>query len=203
VVVIDDHAMVRDGLVAALSAETDITVLGFASNLGDGVEVVNRLRPDIAVTDLELGDGRGSELMARLSPDSTTKVVIITGHDDRVGLEAAVDAGCAGFVGKGSGLDHLVRAVRSVAAGASVFPADLLSLVLRRDPSTVAALSEREIEVLQHLAEAKNAEQIAGALFLSLHTVRNHIRSILTKLNASSQLEAVVQGVRTGIITIR
>lgn len=203
VAVVDDHAMVRDGLVAALRADPLIDVVGAAGSLAAAVELVGALNPDVAVVDLDLGDGTAAQLPALLPTGSTTRIVIITGMDDRAGLDAAVSAGCAGFVGKGRGLDHLIDAVRAVAAGASVFPADLLSKVLRGDRPIPTPLTDREQEVLELLARAHTAEQIAERLHLSLHTVRNHIRSILTKMNASTQLEAVVNAARAGIVTIR
>ncbi len=202
-VVVDDHAMVREGLVTALETDGLIEVVGSAGSLAEALPLLVRLRPDVAVVDLNLVDGSGTELVRGLPPDQPTRIVIITGKDDRRGLDAAVSSGCAGFVSKGKGLEHLVNAVRAVATGASVFPADLLSQLLSPDPQQQSPLSERERQVLELLARAETAETIAERLYLSVHTVRNHIRAILAKLGATSQLEAVVQGVRAGYVRIQ
>jgi DNA-binding NarL/FixJ family response regulator len=202
VAVVDDHAMVRDGLVAALCAEAGIEVVGSAGSLAEAVVLIAATDPQVAIVDLNLADGPGSDLPSLLPAPNATRVVIITGTDDRTGLDAAVAGGCSGFVGKGRGLDHLIHAVRAVAAGASVFPADLLARVLRSVAPIHNPLTDREQEVLGLLARAQTVEQISQSLFLSVHTVRNHIRAILAKLGASSQLEAVVNAARAGIVEI-
>ena len=100
-------------------------------------------------------------------------------------------------------MDELLLAVRSVAGGAAVFPAGLLATVTQAAGApTEPVLTARETEVLGLLAEAKNADEIADRLFLSVHTVRNHIRAILTKLGARSQLEALVFGIRMGLVSV-
>ncbi len=96
----------------------------------------------------------------------------------------------------------LVRAIHTVAAGGSVFPTTLLEEVLNRDKSGATPLTEKEMEVLQLLATGRPAAEIAEQLFVSIHTARNHIRSILSKLEARSQLEAVVLAVRSGLVRI-
>lgn len=196
--------MVLDGMTAALGNHALLTVAATASSLKEGLRGLADHQVDVVVTDLELGDGLGTELVAAAAKlDPPPAVLLITGTDDRRGVSEALAAGCAGFVSKGQGFDRLVDAVHSVANGAAVFPAELLgeSLGVRAD-SRSNALSEREREVLQLLAVARTAKDIADELYLSEHTVRNHIRQVLAKLEARSQLEAVVIGARLGIVAI-
>lgn len=206
VVVVEDHAMVLAGLVEAISGEPSIDVVGAARSLAQAHEILAATPADVIVTDMQLGDGNGTALVEaaeQLCPGAA--VLLISGYNDRRAVEAALESGCAGFVSKGRGVDELVHAIVTVAGGASVFPARLLAELVNRDgsrPFLSSTLSERELEVLTLLARARSAEQIADELGVSLHTVRNHIRAVLTKLDARSQLEAVVVGVRAGLVTI-
>ena len=132
-------------------------------------------------------------------------VLMISGFRDEATVTAAIEAGCSGFISKGLEVADLVTAIHTVANGTAVFPASLLSQISRRrrEQPKGETLTEREHEVLRLLAEAMSVDDIAADLGLSVHTVRNHVRSILTKLQARSQLEAVVEGVRTGLVRVR
>lgn len=204
VVLVDDHEMVLHALTTSLALHERVEVVATATSYATAMDTLESTPCDVVVTDLELGDNLGTELVApagRLDPP--VPVLLITGTDDRRGIELALDAGCAGFVSKGRGFESLVDAVLAAASGAAVFPAELLSAALGESSSrSPHDLSARELEVLQHLASAHNVSQIADALHLSPHTVRNHVKQVLAKLGARSQLEAVVIGARTGLIEI-
>ncbi len=202
VVIVEDHEMVRDGFEMVMAAADDIEVVGTADSLEAGRKLIADLQPDVVVCDFMLPDGSGAEIAESVSSEHT-KVLIVTGADDRRAVEAAVASGCAGFVSKGRSAQDLLGAVRSVAGGAAVFPANLLAAVTQPGSEPRSSdLTKRELEILQLLARARNAEEIATDLFLSVHTVRNHIRAVLTKLEARSQLEALVTGIRQGLVTI-
>lgn len=204
VLIVDDHAMVRDGLVAVLAAEDDLDVVGAAGDVVTASALLRRLRPDVVVTDYQLPDGTGlelAELAAREGLPGST--LVISGIDRPALIDEAVRAGCAGFLGKGRDTADLAAAVRAVADGSAVFPAAALRRVVRTaDRVLVDPLTERELEVLQLLARPMTVAEIAGELYVSIHTVRNHVRSVLTKLGAGSQLEAVVTAVRLGLVDI-
>jgi DNA-binding NarL/FixJ family response regulator len=204
VVLVDDHAMVLDAMAAALRRRNGIEVVAKASSQREAVDVITRTAADVVVTDFDLGDGHGTDLVrAASSLDPPVPVLLITGTDDRRGVEAALAAGCAGFVSKSEGMDQLVTAVLAVARGAAVFPAALLASTL--DPAQTpvdAGLTLRELEILRLLAAARSAPEIADELHLSLHTIRNHVKQILAKLGVHSQLQAVVLGVRRGYVVI-
>jgi DNA-binding NarL/FixJ family response regulator len=206
VLLVEDHDMVREALGSALDARATIEVVGSAAGVADArVLLAEGGTPiDVVVADLQLGDGQGTDLVemaARRSPPAS--LLLITGTDDRRGLDLALRSGCAGFVSKAQGIDRLVDAVIAIAAGTAVFPAGLLAGVTRDgDASVGATLTAREREVLQMLAEACSIDDIAAQLVLSPHTARNHVKAILSKLHARSQLEAVVIGARHGLVEI-
>lgn len=199
--------MVARGLEAALGLHPDLDVVGWAANAQDGITRFRQLGPDVVVMDYRLPDIDGTQATRRireLDPDAT--VLLLTGNDDPGIVADALDAGCSGFVTKESRVDDLASAIRSVARGAAVFPAGLLARALAASdasPRVGGDLTGREREVLTLLAAGRSTEEIGGELFLSLHTVRNHVRNILTKLHARTKLEAVVTAARAGIVDLR
>jgi two-component system, NarL family, response regulator DevR len=204
VLIVDDHAMVRDGLVAVLDAEDDLAVVGSAGDVAAAGTLLVELRPDVLVTDYQLPDGTGLDLAAQSSAAGlATMVLVISGIDDPSLIEEAVRAGCAGFLSKGRDTADLAAAVRSVADGTAVFPAAALRRVVRSPGRTlIEPLTDRELEVLQLLARPMSVAQIAEELYVSIHTARNHVRAVLAKLDAGSQLQAVVNAVRLGLVEI-
>ncbi len=204
VVLVEDHAMVLDAMRDALAHRDEIEVAGWARSYREATELLTMRNADVLVTDLHLGDGRGTDLVDfASSAKPPIPVLLITGTDDRKGIEAALASGCAGFVSKTQGFAQLVDAVLAVAHGAAVFPASLLSQTLGSEREAASSdLSRRELEILELLASAKTVPEIAGILHLSVHTVRNHVKQVLTKLNAHSQLEAVVIAARRGLVDI-
>lgn len=202
-ILVDDHTMLLEAMEAALTQRPEIEIAGTASSFEQAVKLLQLSTVDVVVTDLHLGDGRGTELVkhaSRLNPP--IPVLLITGTDGRRAVDAALASGCAGFVSKSHGFERLVEAVVSVASGAAVFPAALLSATLVADESERSGLSTRELEILQLLADARSVPAIAAELHLSTHTVRNHVKRILVKLDAHSQLEAVVIAARAGIVEL-
>jgi len=196
--------MVLDAMREALGSRPVIEVVGWARSYHEAIELLTMRTADVLVTDLNLGDGRGTDLAAYASQMSRPiPVLLITGTDDKKGLEVALASGCAGFVSKTQGFGQFVDAVVAVASGAAVFPASLLSRTLGNDSTADDSdLSRRELEVLQLLAHAKSVPEISASLHLSIHTVRNHVKQVLSKLDAHSQLEAVVMGARRGLVEI-
>lgn len=204
VVIVEDHAMVAEGLAAALAADPALQVVGTAGTLRAGVAMVDDVRPDVVLMDLLLPDGDGAaatQEILRVNPQ--TRVVLITSAsgDDIIGR--AIEAGCSGLLSKTEPVANVRSAIHRAGAGEAVFVAeDLLGLVgrLRSPREPVAALTEREQEVLEMLAQGSTTQSIAAALVLSLHTVRNHVRNVLAKLGAHSRLEAVSLALRAGLV---
>jgi len=205
VLIVDDHDVVALGLQALLDDVHDLEVVGTAGSVAEGVAAVERRRPDVVLADYRLPDGTGAELAERLGAMGLpTPVVMITAAADRRVVSKALDAGCAGFVSKNADRDDLTAAVRAAAAHDAYFTRDVLEHLvhLRRFDQVESDLSVREVEVLQLTADGLSTVEIAEQLFLSQHTVKNHLRHAMAKLEAHTKLEAVVKAVRAHLITI-
>lgn len=197
VLVVEDQELLRDALVAALSIEPDISVVGAYADLAGARAAIGGRRVDVAVVDYRLPDGSGTDLVT----SADTKRLLITGTNEERAVRAAIGAGFEGFVAKGSGLGELAQAVRVVNGGGAIFPAEFLSALHPTDQPG-EPLTDRELEILEELARACSLATIAAHHHLSIHTVRNHVRSILAKLGAHSQLEAVVLAARAGLVEL-
>ena len=193
VLVVDDHAVFAQSLAAALDGSPGIDVIAVANSGSDAVKMTTEFGPDIVLLDLQLPDVSGTELIAEvLAANDATRVVVLTASVDARTARAAVEAGCLGYVTKDQGLDEVLSAVRSVAAGQSVIPSDVLAYVLplhSRRPTV--ALTPRELQILELLANGGSNEHIARALGVARNTVRNHVQNLLVKLDAHSRLEAI------------
>lgn len=209
VVVVDDHAMVVQGLSALLDEEDDLVVVGTAAGAREALSVVGETRPDVVLLDYRLPDGDGAvvatEILQRW-PD--TKVVMLSAAGGDELLARAVVAGCSACLPKERSASELVRAVRAAHRGESLISTAALAGLLdrlRRAPRHGDSndLTARELEVLGMLAKGMSTEQLRVALGLSGHTVRNHVRNILAKLGAHSKLEAVGIAARAGIVSLR
>ncbi len=205
VAIVDDHAVFAEALNTALQHVPDVRTVGIATTVASGIALIDAARPDVAVVDYTLPDGFGSELIQQLAGrGSPTRVVVLTGVTDEGAFRDALEAGCAGYVTKDRPLDELVAAVRAAAAGDMAVSPALLGRVLPQlrgaDGRSITRLTPREQEVLQLVADGLANKAIALELGLRLHTVRNHVQNILTKLGAHSKLEAVATATRAGML---
>jgi two-component system nitrate/nitrite response regulator NarL len=209
--IVEDHAMVASALAAALGLESDVEVVGIAhsvAELGDAIEWFARggEHIDVALVDYHLADGTGIDVARLMSYHCPgTRVVMMSGRGAQLELRAAIEAGCVGFLNKSSELADLVRVVRCAARGEASFDAAALHLALMAPearPESPDSLSHREQEVLSMLAAGLTTEVMASQLYLSQHTVRNHVRNLTAKLGAHSRLEAVSLASRAGLITM-
>jgi len=203
--IVDDHDMFADSLRLALSAEADLDVVGTAATLAQARNMVSTTAPDVVLLDHRLPDGLGVDSIADLKllrPEAN--IVVLTAAAEDSMLVAATEAGCAGFILKTSPLDELVAAVRTAAAGEIMVSSDLLGRLLNRlhhqYDRPASDLTAREREILQLIAEGLTNGAIATRLFISVNTVRNHVQSILAKLDAHSKLEALSVAIRDGLI---
>jgi DNA-binding NarL/FixJ family response regulator len=164
--------------------------------------MVTETAPDVVVVDLQLGDAEGLDTAQRIRTQQRDVAVVLLADDpdDRT-LRRALAAGCSGLVAKRGRLDELVVAIRAVANGSTAFPQTLMASVLR-SRAEAPALSVRELQVLRLVAAGEGTNAIAGQLGLSVHTARNHIRNLMTKLGAHSRVEAVVMAARSGLIEL-
>lgn len=206
VVIVDDHAMVRESIALALGRSPDLDVVGSASSVREGRAMVEELQPDVAVLDYSLPDGTGIDLARSIhAGDPPARTILLTASEGVQAAAEAVAAGCSGFVRKSADLDDLAAGVLRVHSGEAIFDAQTLSAAvgwLSRPQGTPVRLTERELDVLRCLAEGRTTVEISELLYLSHHTVRNHVRNILGKLGARSQLEAVVIGASKGLVSV-
>jgi DNA-binding NarL/FixJ family response regulator len=203
VAIVDDHLIVAEGLSRIIAAEPDLEWVGIASTLAEALPLVERTSPDVVLMDFHLPDGDGSQgTRDVLALRPSTKVMMLSGaHGDDLAARA-IEAGCSGFLKKTRSASDIVDAIRAVARGELVVSAQELVGAIERFRSGAVAegLTAREREVLRHLARGQSNDDIAKDLFVSLHTIRNHVQNILTKLNAHSKLSAVAIATRQGIL---
>src|ERR671914_33995 len=209
VVVADDHPFYRQGL-ARLLAKSGVEVIGEASNGWAAIELVEQLAPDVAVVDLNMPEMSGVEVTRRLierMPASRVLVVSVSAQEDDV--TEAILAGASGYVLKDGPVEEVVAGIKAAAAGESLISPRIATMLLSRIRSDDAAepdapaqtlLSDRELEVLQLVAEGKGNHEIGETLFIGQSTVRNHISSILMKLQVQNRVQAAVRAVRDRIV---
>lgn len=194
-VVADDHAVLRQGLVALLSAEDDITVLGSAKDGDDALALIAEHRPMVAIVDLGLPGANGAEIAER----TETPIIIYTGRDELKSLEDALASGVRGYVLKCGPSDDIVRAVRMVVAGMPFIDPAMAGGLLKRRLHGDNLLSNREGQVLRLLAEGMTTEAVGRKLFLSPTTVRSHAEGAMRKLEARNRVHAVATALRLGL----
>lgn len=208
IVLVDDHAIVRQGLRAILDREPDFRVLAEASSPGGALVVIDRHRPKVVVLDLKLSaasDAEGIELCARICHrmPGVGVLVLTTFLDDRLVL-SAVRAGARGYVVKDVDTSALARAIRDVSRGESAFDARSAAAMVRGvnapDPVGRGDLTDRELEVLQLLAHGLSNKDVGSKLFISETTAKFHVRNILRKLGVSRRAEAVYAASKLGVI---
>lgn len=189
--------------------DPDLHLVGPAVHHADrAVELCQEHRPDVVLMDVEFKVGfSGIEATRRIKRDNpTTKVVIMTAHDDERVLVEAVEAGASGFLGKDEPADQVLAAAKAAAEGEVLIDPGMLARLLhqvtkereeqREVRARFATLSERELEILRHVAQGERNDDIAAALFISPQTVQTHVRNVLGKLEVHSKLEAVALAVR-------
>lgn len=200
VLVVDDHPVVRDGVRGQLDTQPDLRVVGEAGTAEEAMAVLRTMSVDVVVTDLRMPGGGGLALLRSTRADHpTTAVLVLTTYDTDDDVVPALDAGVAGYLLKGTGREALAAAVRSVHEGRRVLDPSVQRR-LRRDRTARPALSEREREVLQHVAAGRTNRQIGTLLFIGEATVKTHLQHIFTKLGATDRAAAVAAGYRRGLL---
>lgn len=211
IVVVDDHVFYREGLKSFLGADEDLLVVGEAEDGPTALQVVGTTTPDVLLLDLSMRSMGGPEICARaLEAHPELRVIMLTASDAREDLFAAVRAGAVGYLLKEGPPEELADAVRRVAAGDSLIHPRIAGSLLaefaalsRPTPTDPwSALTGREIEVLRLVSAGMRNKEIGEQLFISEFTVKNHVRSILEKLELSSRVEAAAWAMRTGLVPI-
>lgn len=208
ILIVDDHPVVREGLVAMLSTQSDMQVVGEAGTAEEAIAQVARLKPDIVLMDLELPDSDGPRAIRRVRsilPDA--KVIVLTAYDTDDRVLSAASAGVHGYLLKGIPRENLFAAIRMVYQGGFLWQpsgsARLLSPTPQEsatNPNALHLLTGRELQVLTLMAAGARNKEIAARLSIGERTVKFHVTTILQKLQVNSRTEAVAQALQRGLV---
>ena len=210
VLVVDDHIIFREGVKALLARESDIEVIGEASSGVEAVRCAEALRPNVIIMDILMPGMNGieaSRLIKRI--DDTIKILILSVEVDRHHIIDAIDAGVSGYIPKDSTFSELSEAIRTVFTGDTYFNPKISQVIIRdylmKAPSCLPLnhdlLTPREREMLQLIADGKNAKEIAYAFDISIKTVEVHRHNIMMKLDLYSVAELTKFAIREGLTT--
>jgi DNA-binding NarL/FixJ family response regulator len=210
VLLVDDQRLMRDGLRTLLELELDIDVVGEASNGQETVQAYAELKPDVVLMDIRMPVMNGVEATARLCQDwPEANIIILTTFDDDEYLFEALRSGAKGYLLKDVSGEELATAVRAVAGGSTLLGSSVAQRVLahlaNRAPAAPAAtlpepLSDRELEILQLIAQGLSNAEIAAKLFLVEGTVKNYVSNILQKTNTRDRTQAVLKAQSLGLL---
>lgn len=208
VLLVDDHALVRQGVRAFLQTQEDINVVAEASNGDEAVREAAEHAPDVALMDLIMPGTDGVEATRRLKDRSPrTRVIVLTSYHDDEHIFPAIRAGALSYILKEVGPEELAEAIRKAAAGEAVLHPRVASRVVRElhgagsdTPNAYRELSSRELEVLRLIADGLANSEIAARLYVSEKTVKSHVGNILSKLHLADRTQAAVYAWRQGVV---
>lgn len=201
VLLADDHSILGQGLSMLLECEPDIRVVGHACNGKEAVDLFQQHQPDVLLIDLRMPEVSGVEAIAAIRAEfENARIIVLTVYEGDEDIYRALRAGAMGYLLKGSKLEELLSAIRTVHQGQPFIPAQIGAKLSRR--MTRPELSDRELEVLRLMAKGKTNPQISAELNISESTVRFHINHILSKLNVNDRTQAVITAVNRGIVEL-
>ena len=203
ILIVDDHPVVREGLMAVLEGIPDIRVVGTAQSAEEALAAMKTLRPDIVLLDLELPGMSGIDAIPRLiAGGDHVRVIVLTAYDIEERVLGAIKAGAGGYLLKGAAAAEIVHAIRAVSQGGSYLTprvaAQVMAQVSGRGRSAV--LSEREREVLRLIAQGQSNKQIGRQLSITERTVKFHVTSIFNKLGTDTRAQAIAVAARRGLL---
>ena len=215
VMICDDHALFRRGLIMVLESEEGMDVVGEAEDGEEAIRKVEELAPDVVLMDVRMPRVSGIEAtraIAEVNP--TAKILMLTVSDEEDDLYDAIKAGATGYLLKEISIEEVANAIRAVVSGQSLISPSMASKLLteftalakkadEKQAVPTPRLTERELEVLKLVAQGMSNREIASELYISENTVKNHVRNILEKLHLHSRMEAVVYAVREKLLDIR
>jgi DNA-binding NarL/FixJ family response regulator len=206
VLVVDDHPVVRHGLVSMLRWERDMEIVGEAADGEDAIAQILATRPDVVLLDLRLPLRSGVDVMRHIRAEMpSVRFLVLTTYDTDSYISPALAAGAQGYLLKDAAPDELARAVRAVMQGGVTLEPEIAARVLERlaEGEPVEELSARELDVLQLLVDGATNRAIAARLHLSENTVKTYLSRIFTKLDVQSRSEAVSVALRRGVVPLR
>ena len=198
---VDDHPLLREGIAAVINSQSDMLVAAEASSGREALQKYREQQPDVTLMDLRLPDMSGIDTMIAIRTEfSAARIIVLTTFDGDVEVQRALEAGARGYMLKSMPPKDLLDAIRQVHAGKKRVPAALAAQLAEH--MSDEALTERETDVLRHLAGGNRNRDIAERLFISEETVKVHVKHIMEKLGATDRTQAVAIGVRRGIIQL-
>lgn len=198
--VVDDHLLVRIGLTYALGTRPNLLVVGEASDGESALRVYRECRPDVVILDLRMPGKGGLATIAALRREfGDVRILVLTNYGSGDEIEESIKAGAKGFLAKDTPLEELIAAIHDVCAGKQ----HLSGVVLGRLANRISCkLSERELEVLKLIAKGRNNKEISQALHVTEATVKGHITKVLMKLGVVDRTQALLAGVKRGLLLI-
>lgn len=199
IMIVEDHAIVRQGLAALLGTVPDFRVVAEADSVTQAVELFHQHQPDITLMDLRLGKSMGVDAITQIRaehPDA--RIIVLTTFDGDEDIYRALQAGARGYLLKGMEGDELMEAIRAVDAGRKRIPPSVAERLAER--MSGPALTSRETEVLRQIVLGSNNKEIAAALNISEATVKTHINNLLSKLGVSDRTQAATTALQRGIV---
>ena len=201
VLAVDDHALLRDGIAALIGNQTDMELVGEASNGREAVELFRQHRPDVTLMDLQMPEMGGIDALSAIRGEfPEARIIVLTTYAGDVQVFRALKAGARGFLLKGLLRKELLETIRAVHAGQKRLPPEIAAEIAEH--ATDDSLTPREIDVLRLIAAGNANKEIGARLSLTEETVKGHVKNILAKLDANDRTHAVTIGLKRGIIEI-
>lgn len=199
IVVVDDHPIIREGIVANLALQPDMKVVGQSGDGGEALPLLRQILPDILVLDLRMPGMDGLRLLKEISQEQLpTKPIVMTTFEGQEDIQNAVKFGARGYLLKGCPRSALLEAIRRVHNGEVFLLPNIAQKLVERMQTPL--LSPRELEVLSSVASGKSNKEIGAQLFISEGTVKTHVASLLMKLGVASRTSAIREAVRRGLV---
>ena len=198
---VDDHRLMREGIASVIGSQPDMEVAATATNGVQALELYLRHRPDVTLMDLQLPLMNGIEAIAAIrSEDPGARIVVLTMYHGDEDIHRALQAGAATYLLKEDIIDDLPRVIREVNGGGRPIPPNVARILANR--ASRQALTRREVDVLELVAQGSRNKEIAATLGISRETVKMHVANILTKLEVNDRSAAIVVAIRRGIVHI-
>jgi DNA-binding NarL/FixJ family response regulator len=203
--VVDDHALFRTGLISLLAGMSEFEVVGEAGSGKEAITLVGKTKPDVVLMDVNMPGMGGVETVKAIREVEDCRILMLTISKNDDDLFGAISAGADGYLLKNASPDELCKSILNIHAGMSVLSPEITRRVIEAvnvDQTSLSnrGLSEREMDVLHCLAKGKTTSQVSTDLFISENTVKTHVRHILEKLEASNRAEAVSKAIHLGLI---
>ena len=196
---VDDHPLLREGIAAVINSQQDMCVIADAASAKDAIEQFRKHKPDVTLMDLRLPDKSGIDTMISIRTEfPEARIIMLTTFEGDVEIQRALEAGARAYLLKNMPPKELVEVIRQVHAGKKRIPPQLAAQLAEH--MSDEALTSREIEVLQQIADGNRNRDIGEKLFITEETVKVHIKNIMGKLGASDRTQAVAIAIRRGII---